>query len=162
MGELQLKENEYRAYIKEHVANIHAAFLKYGKELCSLIFETPGALYTRVIKHDDSKYCNIEFDAYRQYFYPCSDEEPNEEEFNNAWKHHYRNNDHHPEYWIDDDGTIKDMPPICVAEMLLDWEAMSMKFNGSTYEYYLKEKDVKPFSENTKKLLAELITVFKE
>lgn len=162
MNEIYLKENEYKAYIKEHVANVHSAFLKYGINMAKRLFITPGALYVRVIRHDDSKYSDIEFNAYRQYFYACSDETPNEEEFNNGWIHHYKNNDHHPEYWVDEvTGEIKDMPVECIAEMLLDWEAMSMKFGGSTYDYYMKEKDNKPFSENTRRIVEELITLFK-
>lgn len=163
MNELFLKENEYIAYIKEHVDNVHTAFLKYGINMCKRLFITPGTLYVRVIKHDDSKYSEFEFDAYRQYFYPCSDEDPNEEIFNNGWKHHYTINDHHPEYWVDEvTGDINDMPVECIAEMLLDWESMSMKFGGNTYDYYMKERDIKPFSENTKNIIDDLISIFKE
>lgn len=162
MSELYLKENEYKAYIKEHVSNVHTAFLKYGVTMCKALHITPGALYVRVIKHDDSKYSEIEFDAYRQYYYACSGEEPNEEILNNGWKHHYLNNDHHPEYWVDElTGNIKDMPVECIAEMLLDWEAMSMKFGGNTYDFYMKEKDIKPLSENTKQIIESLIGLFK-
>ena len=162
MNELRLKENEYKAYIKEHFTNVNTAFLKYGINMAKRLFITPGALYVRVIKHDDSKYLKEEFDGYRQYFYPCSGEEKNEKLFNDAWKHHYKNNDHHPEYWVDEvTGDIKDMPVECIAEMLLDWEAMSMKFGGNTYDYYMKEKDNKPFSENTKKVIEDLIGLFK-
>ena len=49
------------------------------------------------------------------------------------------------------------MPALYIAEMLLDWEAMSMKFNGSTYDYYIKNRDKKPFSENTKQILDKVV-----
>lgn len=162
MSELRLKENEYKAYIKEHFNNVNSAFLKYGIMMCKRLFITPGTLYVRVIKHDDSKYSSEEFEAYRQYFYPCSNEKPDEEILNIGWKHHYKNNDHHPEYWVNEvTGDIADMPPECIAEMLLDWEAMSMKFNDNTYDYYMREKDNKPLSENTRKIVEDLIGLFK-
>lgn len=162
MSELRLKENEYKAYIKEHFNNVNSAFLKYGITMSRILHITPGTLYVRVVKHDDSKYSPEEFDGYRQYFYACSGEKPNEELFDKAWEHHYKNNDHHPEYWVNEvTGDIADMPPECIAEMLLDWEAMSMKFGGNTYDYYMKEKDNKPFSENTKIIIEDLIGLFK-
>ena len=38
-------------------------------------------------------------------------------------------------------------------EMILDWEAMSMKFGGNTYDYYIKNRDTKSFTEKDKKIL---------
>ena len=46
------------------------------------------------------------------------------------------------------ENNIKDMPNIYIAEMLCDWEAMSIKFNDSTYEYYKKERDVQDRGSN--------------
>lgn len=161
--EVTLKEKEYKSYILEHIVNINTARIEYGDRLCEILHISPFKLVLPIMVHDKSKWSEEEFDSYRQYFYPCSDEEPNKEIFDIAWKHHYQNNPHHPEYWVDEDsGIIKDMPPIYIAEMLLDWEAMSIKFNNNTYDYYMKEKDNKPFSENTRKIIDEIITIFKK
>ena len=162
MNEKDLKERKYREYINEHITNVRIAWLKYKDILCKKLNVNPYILSNNIDKHDHTKYSEEEFEGYRQYFYPCSDEEPNEELFNLAWKHHYKNSPHHPEYWVDEDNKyIKDMEPIYIAEMLLDWEAMSMKFGGTTYDYYMKEKDNKPFSDNTRKLIEKVIDIFK-
>ena len=161
MSELEMKEQEYMDYIEEHLANVKTAFQKYGDRLCQELNISKFELERNIYNHDMSKFSSDEFDAYRNYFYPCSDETKDKESFNKAWKHHYTNNPHHPEYWKDEENNIKDMPNIYIAEMLCDWEAMSMKFNGSTYEYYKKERDVKPFSQNTKNILDHVIEIFK-
>ena len=150
--ELDNKEKEYMAYIDEHISNVQNAYLKYGETLCKLLNISPFDLFEKVAIHDQSKYSEEEFDAYRNYFYPCTDEKRNKEEFDIAWKHHYENNPHHPEYWKG-----KDMCNIAIAEMLLDWEAMSVKFHGNTYDYYLKERDNKGFSDNTKHILDKIV-----
>lgn len=156
-NEKLLKEKEYLSYINEHIANVRLAFEKYGKQLCELLNIKYYNLLTNVRHHDESKYTDAEFEGYRQYFYPCSDEEKNKELFDMAWVHHQNYNAHHPEYWIDrSTNEIKDMPPLYIAEMLLDWEAMSMKFNGNTYDYYIKNRDKKPLSENTKLILDKI------
>lgn len=163
MIEKQLKEKEYTNYINEHIMNIRLAYIKYGEILCKKLNISNHQLLLNINKHDQSKYSEKEFDSYRQYFYPCSNETKNEELFNKAWEHHYKENPHHPEYWIDDDSnTINDMPNIYITEMLLDWEAMSMKFNNNTYDYYMKNKDSKPFTIKTKKIIDSVIDIFKE
>lgn len=158
--EKELKEKEYLNYIEEHISNVKIAYMHYSEQLCRALNISNKDLFINVSKHDQSKYSEEEFDAYRQYFHTCSNEKKDKELFDKAWVHHYINNPHHPEYWVDMHGYVRDMKPIYIAEMLLDWEAMSMKFGGSTYDYYMKEKDNKPFSDNTKKILDEIITIF--
>lgn len=160
MSELELKEQEYVDYIEEHIANVKTAFQEYGDRLCQELNISKFELEKNIYKHDMSKFSDEEFDAYRNYFFPCSNEEKDEEIFDLAWKHHYEHNPHHPQYWRKDN-YIMDMPNIYIAEMLCDWEAMSMKFHDNTYEYYMKERDIKPFSEKTKKTLDRVIEIFK-
>ena len=161
MLEKDLKEQEYLKYISEHIANIKLAHLKYGEQLVKLLNIGKIELGMNILLHDQSKYSVEEFDAYRNYFHTCSDEEKDKESFNRAWEHHYQFNKHHPEHWIDGDN-IKDMPNIYIAEMLLDWAAMGMKFGDTAYEYYQKERDKKPFSDTTKKTIDQVIHIFKE
>lgn len=161
--ELELKVKEYEDYINEHISNVKVAYMQYGDKLCKALNISPIVLLRNVNAHDKSKWSEEEFDAYRQYFHPCSDETPNKEWFNMGWVHHQNNNPHHPEYWIDrsDDGKILTMPPVYIAEMLLDWQAMKIKFGGNNYDYYMQNRDKKPFSEETKKILDEVIKIFK-
>lgn len=156
-----LKEREYHKYIHEHILNVSRAYNKYADILCKKLNISKYSLGIMIYNHDRSKYSEEEFSGYRQWFFPCSDETKNKEWFDQAWEHHYKNNSHHPEYWINSFGEIENMPPINIAEMLLDWEAMSMKFGGTTYEYYMKERDNKPFSEFTKKTIDSVIDIFK-
>lgn len=162
MSEKELKESNYRNYINNHISNVKIAFIKYGKILAKEFNINYNTLSDHINNHDHTKYSEEEFEGYRQYFHPCSDETPNKELFDLAWRHHYKNSPHHPEYWVDEDNNIIiDMEPIYIAEMLLDWEAMSMYFNNNTYDYYMKEKDNKPLSENTKKFIEKVINIFK-
>lgn len=160
MSELELKEQEYMDYIEEHIANVKSAFYKYGNTLCEKLNISKFELEKNIYKHDLSKFSEDEFDAYRNYFFPCNGEERNDKAFELAWEHHYKNNPHHPEYWIHNN-QIEDMPNIYIAEMLCDWEAMSMKFKNNTYDYYIKERNKKPFSEHTKKVLDDIVEIFK-
>lgn len=159
--EKQMKENEYTKYINEHIMNIHNAYVIYKDILCEKLNISPSLLLSNINKHDQSKYSDEEFNAYRNYFYPCNDEIKDEKMFNNAWEHHYKENPHHEDYWIDDSGIPKDMPKIYIAEMLLDWAAMAITFDDNVYEYYTKERDNKTFSDNTKKIIDSVIDIFK-
>lgn len=154
------KEKEYMNYISEHIDNVYVAHMKYGPELCKLLNLVPSKLAVRIFEHDKSKLSEEEFEPYRQYFFPHDGEEKDKDLFNKAWEHHYTVNSHHPEYWIED-GKPTDMDNYAIAEMLLDWEAMSVKFGNTTYEYYMKERNKKPFSENTKNILDSIIYIFK-
>lgn len=158
--EKQLKEKEYLAYINEHIANVRLAYEKYGKQLCEVLNISQYELLSNINKHDQSKYLEIEFNGYRQYFYPCSDETKDKTLFDLAWIHHQNHNPHHPEYWIDRSSSkykIMDMPLVYIAEMLLDWQAMKIKFGGNNYEYYIENRDTKPFSDNTKAILDKVV-----
>ena len=94
-------------------------------------------LENRIKNHDNSKWSNDEFDAYRRHFHSVSDKEKedSEEDFKKALNHHYMVNDHHPEYWKN-----TDMPNIAIAELICDWEAMGRKFGGNPLEYFEKNK----------------------
>ena len=160
--ERELKEKEYLAYINEHIANVKTAYYNYRFQLCSNLVISAVDLYNNILVHDDTKYSEEEFEGYRQWFYPCSDEEKNKELFDKAWEHHYLNNPHHPEYWCDrETNEPTDMPDIYIAEMLLDWAGMGIKFGDTAYEYYMKTRDTKPLSENTKKKIDRIIKIFK-
>ena len=160
-NEKQIKEQEYTNYINQHVLNVSVAYNKFSDILCRKLDISPYKLGIQVFNHDKSKYSDEEFDGYRQWFYPCTTEVRNKELFDKAWEHHYKNNSHHPEYYLDADGDPLDMEIIDIAEMLLDWEAMSMKFGGSTYDYYMKNRDNKPLSEYTKGVIDNVIDIFK-
>lgn len=140
--ELETKNKEYLAYINEHRANVHKAFDIYGKSIADeldMSFKEYFALVGIVSHHDDSKYLAEEFDGYRQWFYPLANETKNRKIFDKAWKHHYTLNRHHWEYYYNaDTNTATEIPKIYLAELILDWTAMSFKFGDTPYLYYKK------------------------
>lgn len=160
--ELKKKQDDYARYINDHINNIKIATQKYGEKLCKALDINMDELLKNINTHDVSKWSDDEFEGYRQFFYPVPGSIKSKEEFNKAWLHHQNTNKHHPEYWImrdDKDIKLLDMPNIYIAEMLLDWAAMGIRYGGSAYEYYNKEGHKKLFSDNTRKKVEEVINV---
>ena len=137
-GKLTAEELMYENYVKDHIMKVAKSFDErvYGlQKVLGLGQEEMAQLILRVQTHDVSKFDVAEFPAYRNYFYPAPGEMKDDAAFAKAWEHHYKNNDHHPEYW-DDNGILKLMSPVALAEMILDWEAMSRNFGGNPRQYY--------------------------
>ena len=152
------KEKEYLEYINEHKVNIHKSFDFFKQLLLNLSIEDLDKylhidetrrdeilliLKVNCVNHDMSKYCDEEFDNYRRKFYYDEDndgmfsKEIIEHGFEYSWIHHYSSNLHHPEYWGISDSK---MPIEYQLEMLIDWYAMSIKFNSSIKDYYTDKK----------------------
>ena len=112
-----------------------------------------------IAEHDQSKFSDEEFEAYAQYFYGSKD---NDFEFDQAWEHHWMNNEHHPEYWMG-----KDMPYIYILEMICDWGSFGIEKGDMTElvdYYYSKARDDKEknLSDNTKEIIEEILYKIKE
>lgn len=182
--EVILKKEEYMAYIDEHKNNVLKAFdnllnkviLKGNTKLEKIMRD--WSLESADLKyHDLSKYTQVEFDAYRRKFHPTTSEKQEDdqeklkiidEQFEEAWFHHYTSNNHHPAYWthVNENGEIsrtpfpaRDMPIETIIHMICDWEAMSIKFGGTTIEWYISKahKERKNMSKNTIKVLEDLL-----
>ena len=144
----KIKEHNYSKYIKEHKENIDRAFYEmvmcpdmewigWDDELCY-------QLKQRVDKHDDSKYSEEEFDAYRKFYHPISQEEKEnaKKDFDKAWEHHWQTNDHHWQNRQNDNAeTMTIEQQLACLENVLDWMAMGYKFNDRPYKYYERNKD---------------------
>lgn len=114
-------------------------------------------------------------DNYKSYKKPGT---LNKEDENKATLHHIKNNTHHPEYWLEDKSeanvSVGDrdksdkcvdasrMPPIAIAEMVSDWQAMSEELKKNTArQWYNKQKDVRwHFNEEQDRLIDKLLRVF--
>lgn len=120
--------------------------------------------------HDASKYSDEEFYGYRRHFNPTEMEKSitddniianADAEYEKAWIHHYKNNSHHPKYWVnylgdtgipDKNAPAEVMGLPDIIEMICDWEAMHMKFHSDTVEWYNGDKskderhDLNPYS----------------
>lgn len=148
-------QEENKKYIEEHKANVKK-FANWLKEnLPELFTDIDIELFDDMIaEHDDSKFSEEEFEPYAQKWFNNSGKTP---EYEAAWKHHWMNNEHHPEFWLGED-----MPYIYILEMLCDWGSFSIK-SGNMKElsdfYFTKAKDdeEKNLSENTKIIIEEIL-----
>jgi hypothetical protein len=169
------KEEEYIDYIETHREKVKAAYEKYFlplidqeldlKSCSNEEFQEALKFCTNNISlHDESKYSDAEFIPYRIRFYPTEDEkvqlniadyaQQQEENFALAWEHHYKNNPHHPKYWIQSDGTILDMELRYIIEMLCDW----LSFGKDIRIWYQTAEDEKnEMSAKTKEIVEELM-----
>ena len=166
------KEEEYMEYIKDHINNVHRAFenMYNIKDKFEDIdrYDISDAIESvkergLIDIHDESKYSDEEFNAYRRHFHSIDDKEKDdsEEDFELAWKHHYENNPHHPEYWIKD-GEPRDMEIDYIVEMACDWIAMSYSKGGTALQYLndnIEEKQ-KVMTENTMSILETILDTF--
>ena len=107
-----------------------------------------------ISEHDDSKFGEEEFEPYAKHFY---DDDDYSLDYDEAWEHHWMNNEHHPEHWLG-----QDMPLIYILEMLCDWGSFSIDKNDFTElsKYYYgqaKDDDEKNLSDNTKEIIEEIL-----
>ena len=154
------EDEAYLKYIDEHRNNIYFAFRQHGQRIClmlSLIGLSYHKLRKRIAEHDISKYASEEFDAYRNNFFPKEGEEKDAFAFQKAWHHHYSVNDHHWQYWVKN-GKAEEMDRIALAEMILDWEAMSFKFKSNPVDWYQKNKDEIILERHTRELVEKVLT----
>ena len=153
-------QKEYKEYVIAHKERV-TQFAKWLKENLPELFEEPGLedFDDLIAEHDESKFSEEEFEPYAEYFYGSGD---NDFEFEQAWKHHWQNNEHHPEYWLGED-----MPYIYILEMLCDWGSFGIE-KGDITElvdyYYSKAKDDedKNLSDATKEIIEEILSKIEE
>lgn len=148
-------QKEYRDYILAHQARVEK-FADWLLEHCPEVLDEvdPDVFWDLIKAHDESKFSEEEFEPYAQKWFGDGIKTP---EYEEAWKHHWMNNEHHPEYWLGED-----MPYIYILEMLCDWGSFSID-KGDLSElsdfYYNKAKDDpdKNLSEKTKTIIEEII-----
>lgn len=144
-------------------------------------------LWSLVLKHDASKFVEPEYTPYVRLTWDRRTDNiktwkgsgrHTDPEINTATLHHVTTNPHHPEYWLKDkseanvdpndrDKSIKCidatlMPDIAIAEMVSDWQAMSVELKTNTArDWFDKQKDVRwHFSETQCQLIDKLLSVF--
>jgi hypothetical protein len=148
-----LEEN--KKYIEEHKANVKK-FADWLEARLPELFENIDLdlFHELIAEHDDSKFSEAEFEPYAQRWFGDGKKSIAYEE---AWKHHWTNNEHHPEFWLGED-----MPYIYILEMLCDWGSFSIKsgdMNELSDFYYTKAQDdeEKNLSDNTKIIIEEIL-----
>jgi hypothetical protein len=148
-------QKEYKTYIEEHKDRVRQ-FAEWLKEKLPELFDgVDFDVFNELIQeHDDSKWSEEEFEPYAQHFYG---DKKNDFEYEEAWKHHWTHNEHHPEFWLGED-----MPYIYILEMICDWGSFSIA-SGNMRElsefYFNKARDdeEKNLSDNTKIIIEEIL-----
>lgn len=176
------KEQEYLNYINEHIDFVKKAYVLYmvpllandRNNISSLVSDEElknaiRQLSLTITTHDASKFSDAEFDAYRAKYHPTKresqidDEEYKkimEDKYQEAWKHHYQTNEHHPQHWVDSEtGVPTDMSLGAIIEMLCDWEAMSLKFSTNTLEWYENDAtdEKNAMTDKTRQIVEDLL-----
>jgi hypothetical protein len=149
-------QEENKKYILEHIERVKQ-FADWLKEKLPELFEEIDIdVFNDLIKeHDASKFSEEEFEPYAQKWFNNSGKTL---EYKEAWKHHWMNNEHHPEFWLGED-----MPYIYILEMICDWGSFSIKsgdFRELSDFYYNKAKDdpEKNLSDATKEIVEDILT----
>lgn len=141
------KDLEYLHYVDDHRAEVRAAWNVFKELPMTNGLLADDFLYSNVAvlieSHDMSKYSNVEFHGYRQWFFPRDGENKSKDFFLSAWNMHQKRNPHHWEYWVMPTRvlTILEMSMEFLIEMMMDWVAMSLKFNNRPSEWYEKNQD---------------------
>ena len=183
--EYLIKKAEYLKYIFNHVKNVRKGYdilfgskkyINFPQGITSTEWnDSVIVLNSLVNKHDETKYSEEEFEPYRRHFYPTKVESEEDEEarrkadndFEEAWKHHYTNNDHHPEYWkyINDKGERITEPAsvgspmslVAVMHMFCDWFAMDEFHGSNNHAAWYKSESSKEERECLNPVTKELI-----
>ena len=160
-------QKEYKNYIYAHKSRVkqYADWLKKNlPELFdgSFLPVDIDAFNEVIAEHDDSKFSEEEFEPYAYFWYNDKDHYEYDPEYEAAWEHHWMNNEHHPEHWLG-----QDMSYIYILEMLCDWGSFSIARGNMNelIEYYYEEArddDEKNLSNNTKKIIEEILSKIEE
>ena len=121
-----------------------------------------------IINHDNSKYSDSEFPQYRAHWNPTKNEQNAsrdttqavEASYQKAGEHHYKNNNHHPEFWYDFEKKMaEDMPLFAILHMLADWGSFDPDNLSNIKEWYTNDcTEEKNFmSEKTKAIVDILL-----
>ena len=128
-----MKKNE-RLYME--------AILKHVKKVGDRINLVIQVLQKKAMKHDESKFLEPEFSNYSKRFinlhnitYGSKEYKKSLKGLDSTIKHHYNNNDHHPEYYTNG---IKDMNLMDLIEMLMDWWAATEKHDDGNIFHSLE------------------------
>lgn len=162
------RSDEYDSYIEKHVENVRKAWVQFMRPVILELYpELITTIEYHLDNHDASKYAEEEYDGYCNWFYPSKACPKNQFLYDRAWLHHQKFNPHHWQYWviITDEGQIHpiDMPVEYIVEMLCDWHSFTgVDPNSTAYLWYTQHRNSMHLSENTIKLVEELIEYLKE
>lgn len=123
----------------------------------------------RLIIHDWSKFTSAEWGAYVRRFGNGRGgkliDRNKDGAWMEAWEHHWRNNPHHWEYWLNSgrglhDELANEMPYHFAREMVADWMGASRAYTGSwdLSAWYSRNRDRMVLHPRTKMYVEELMS----
>ena len=138
---------KYTEYLLGHIGNVAEALEKLADLNIEFINDNIDKLREIVKDHDYTKWDDPEWTGYLHHFYPTNDEEAMmSEEFETACRHHIKNNKHHWDYWVDDEGNLisdideEEYKLYCV-ERCCDWLAMANQHEEGPRDWYKANRD---------------------
>lgn len=162
---------EYDNYLLQHRECVKKGF-EWMKENIYDFFTEEVWDYAEiniVHMHDQSKFDNVEYNAYDNYFYGNNHSNEAYHDFNRAWLHHIHNNPHHWQYWVlindEPEEGIKPLPmsPEYVIEMICDWWSFSWNKENlfEIFDWYLSHKDYMLLHPYTRKIVVDILYMMK-
>lgn len=149
-------QKEYLEYINAHKERVEK-FATWLLDNCPELFDgMDTSMFWELIKeHDESKFSEEEFEPYAKKWHLDGIKTP---EYEEAWRHHWMTNEHHPEFWLGED-----MPYIYILEMICDWGSFGIDrgdFKELSDFYYNKAKDdqEKNLSDATKEIIEDILS----
>jgi hypothetical protein len=149
-------QKEYKQYILDHKNRVEQ-FADWLLENCPEVLDEvdPDVFWDLIKAHDESKFSEEEFEPYAKKWHLDGIKTP---EYEAAWVHHWKNNEHHPEYWLGED-----MPYIYILEMICDWGSFSiasgnMRELSDFYFNKAKEDPEKMLSDATKEIIEDILS----
>lgn len=120
--------------VSENITSV----IEHKKQVASFMSIVATALFQRASVHDNSKFSPEEFEAFEEATPLLKTLTYGSEEYKQALamikpalEHHYKVNNHHPEYY---ENGVNDMSLIDLIEMVCDWIAATMRVkNGNIY-----------------------------
>lgn len=161
----------YEEYLTKHKQGVRESYKKLYDILLTesdLTVEELGEIEELIDHHDEHKYSDEEWDAYRDHFYdPENNPRSNSIAFDIAWNHHQKHSPHHWQYWClindVDEPQVKalDIPIKYIIEMLCDWQSAGNHYGNTAYDWYSKQKDKMILSDKTREIVEKYIEYFR-
>lgn len=156
----------YEDYLTKHIAGVSKMYEEHIRPVLleeGLDSQVLSDIEDCISDHDQSKYSDEEWSAYRDYFYDKENNPRSSDAFNHAWNHHQNNSPHHWQYWClindVDNPPVQplDMPFKYIIEMICDWASAGAHYGNTAKDWYDKQKDRMILSENTRQTVEKYI-----
>lgn len=149
-----MKENEFIKETQEHIKNV-------GIYMDRIM----GGLVGRRMSHDESKMQSPEKEIFIKYTPKLKNSTYNSEEYKQFLKemkpaldHHYKVNDHHPEWF---EKGISGMDLVNLIEMICDWKAATLRHKDGDIKRSIEQNQKRfGYSDELKQILLNTLKYF--